>query len=76
MLSIEWRIERTQRLLRLLEEDAPRLAVRVAPLHPDRQRSAMQYAEQLTAHTRAELEKLMAAYDPWDANDRTAQPAD
>ena len=39
MLSIHVKIDRTQRLLRMLEEDAPLLAVRVAHLTPERQRS-------------------------------------
>jgi phosphoribosylaminoimidazole carboxylase (NCAIR synthetase) len=76
MLSLQSKIERTQRLLRMLEQDAPLLAVRVAPLNPDHQRSAVHYAEQLTAHTRAELRKLLAARDAWDANDPTPQAAD
>ena len=59
MLSIHAKIDRTQRLLRMLEEDAPLLAVRVAPLTPERQQSAKDYAAQLTAHARAELQKLI-----------------
>ena len=58
MLPIEVRIQRAQRLLRMLEEDAPLLAARVAPLNPDRQESAKRYAAELTAQTRAELVKL------------------
>jgi hypothetical protein len=76
MLSIHAKIDRTQRLLRMLEEDAPLLAVRVAQLTPERQQSAKNYAAQLTAHTRAELEKLMAEGYFWDANDPTPQAAD
>ena len=55
MLSIHVRIDRAQRLLRMLEEDAPLLAVRVAELTPEYQHSAKNYAAQLTAHARAEL---------------------
>src|SRR5580704_5794596 len=76
MLSIHAKIARTQRLLRMLEEDAPLLAVRVAPLTPERQQSAKQYAAQLTAHARAELEKLIEEGSFWDSNDRTPQAAD
>jgi hypothetical protein len=76
MLSIHAKIDRTQRLLRMLEEDAPLLAVRVAQLTPERQQSAKDYAARLTAHTRAELEKLMAEGYFWDANDPTPQAAD
>jgi alkylhydroperoxidase family enzyme len=76
MLSIFHRIHRTQRLLRMLEEDAPLLAVRVAQLTPERQRAAKMYAEQLTAHARAELERLREQEYPWDSNDPTPEAAD
>jgi hypothetical protein len=76
MLSIHSKIDRTQRLLRMLEEDAPLLAVRVAPLTPERQKSAKEYAAQLTAHARAELDKLLEEGTFWDANDPTPQAAD
>ncbi|MGH9497591.1 MAG: hypothetical protein ACRD3L_00460 [Terriglobales bacterium] len=76
MLSIYSKIDRTQRLLRMLEEDAPLLALRVAPLTAERQQTAKEYAAQLRARTRAELEKLIEQSSFWDANDRTPQPAD
>jgi hypothetical protein len=76
MLSIDAKIDRTQRLLRILEEDAPLLAVRVAELTPERQQSAKDYAAQLAAHARAELEKLIEEGHFWDANDHTPQAAD
>jgi len=76
MLSIHAKIDRTQRLLRMLEEDAPLLAVRVAPLTPERQQSAKNYAAQLTAYARAELEKLMEEGSFLDPNDPTPQAAD
>jgi 3-deoxy-D-arabino-heptulosonate 7-phosphate (DAHP) synthase len=76
MLSIHSRIDRTQRLLRMLEDDAPLLAVRVAPLTLERQQSAQEYAAQLRAHARAELEKLLEQGTFWDANDPTPQAAD
>jgi len=76
MLSIHTKIDRTQRLLRMLEEDAPLLAVRVAPLTEERQQTAKEYAAQLRARTRAELEKLIEQSSFWDSNDRTPQPAD
>lgn len=59
MLPIELRIDRAQRLLRMIEEDAPLLAVRVAPLSRERQNSAKSYAEQLAMLTRAEIERLV-----------------
>ena len=53
------------------------LAVRVAPLTPERQQSAKDYAAQLTAHARAELEKLIEQKDPSGMpNDPTPQAAD
>jgi hypothetical protein len=76
MLSIHVRIDRAQRLLRMLEQDAPLLALRVAELTPERQRSAKGYAAQLTAHARAELEKLLEEGSYWDYNDPTPHPAD
>jgi hypothetical protein len=76
MLSIHVRIDRAQRLLRMLEQDAPLLARRVAELPPEHQQSAKLYAAQLTAKARAELEKLLAEGSLWDHNDPTPQAAD
>jgi len=70
------RIDRAQRLLRMLEQDAPLLAVRVAELTPERQQSAKSYAAQLTAHARAELQKLLEEDSYWDYNDPAPHPAD
>jgi phosphoribosylaminoimidazole carboxylase (NCAIR synthetase) len=76
MLSIHARIARVQRLVRMLENDAPLLAIRVAELTPERQHSAKSYAERLRTHARAELEKLMAQGSFLTANDQTPQAAD
>jgi hypothetical protein len=76
MLPLHAKIDRTQRLLRMLEEDAPLLAMRVAPLTAERQQSAKDFAAQLTAHARAELEKLIEEGLLWDSNDPTPQAAD
>lgn len=76
MLPLHAKIDRTQRLLRMLEEDAPLLAMRVAPLTAERQQSAKDFAAQLTAHTRAELQKLIEERLLWDSNDPTPQAAD
>ena len=59
MLSIQLRIDRAQRLLRMIEQDAPLLAVRVAPLSIERQQSAKSYAQKLATLTRAEINRLM-----------------
>lgn len=76
MLSIHAKIDRAQRLVRMLEDDAPLLAVRVAHLAPEHQQSAKAYAAHLTASARAELEKLIAESSFWDSNDRSPQAAD
>ena len=76
MLSIRDKIDRAQRLLRLLEEDSQLLAVRVAELTPERQQSAKDFAAQLTAQARAELERLIDEGSFWDSNDPTPQAAD
>ena len=76
MLSIHVRINRAQRLVRMLEQDAPLLALRVAELTPECQQSAKSYAAQLTAHARAELEKLLQEGSYWDGDDLTPHPAD
>ena len=76
MLNLDSRIDRAQRLLRMLEEDAPLLAVRVADLAPEHQQSAKNYAAQLAAHTRAEVARMMEQRTPWDGDDVIPEPAD
>jgi hypothetical protein len=76
MLTIEHRIDRAQRLLRMIEDDAPLLAVRVAPLSPERQKSAKSYARELAAMTRAEIRKLMKEKDSADAIEAMPTAAD
>jgi hypothetical protein len=58
MIPLDEKIERTQRLLRRLEEDQPLLAIRVAALEREHQESAKKFAAQLLSHTRAELRRL------------------
>jgi hypothetical protein len=76
MLSIELRIDRAQRLLRMIEDDAPLMAVRIAPLSPARQKSAKSYARELAALTRAEIRKLMKEKDSADAIETLPTAAD
>jgi hypothetical protein len=76
MLSLHAKIDRTQRLLRMLEEDAPLLAARVAHLTPEYQQSAKRYAARLAEQARLELQTLLDQDSPWDHNDPTPQPAD
>jgi Lon protease-like protein len=61
MLPIEVQIERAQRLVKMLEQDAPLLAARVADLTPEYQQSAKSHAALITDCARAELQRLMAA---------------
>lgn len=58
MLPIDLKIDRAQRLLRMIEQDAPLLAARLAPLSQERRDSAALYARRLAALTRAEIRKL------------------
>ncbi len=76
MLPIDLKIDRAQRLLRMIEGDAPLLAVRVAPLSRERQESAKSYARELAALTRAEIKKLMKEKDSADAIESMAPAAD
>ncbi len=57
-LPIDQRIDRTQRLLRMIEDDAPLLEMRVAPLSREHQQSAKSHAQRLVELTKAELQKL------------------
>ena len=76
MLSIHTKIARTQRLVQMLEEDAPLLARRVAELTPEHQQVTKDFAARLTAHARAELEKLIQEDSFWNSGDCTPEPAD
>jgi hypothetical protein len=59
MLPIDLRIARAERLLRMIEQDAPLLNVRLAPLSRERQSSVKSYAQQLAALTRDEIKRLL-----------------
>jgi len=76
MLSLHDKIDRAQRLVRLLEDDAPLLDLRVASLAPECQRATKDFASKLTATARAELARLQQEMPLWDANDHSPQPAD
>jgi hypothetical protein len=58
MLPIDLKVARAERLVRMLEEDAPLLAARLAPLSHERQESTKSYAAELVAKARAELKRL------------------
>jgi hypothetical protein len=76
MLPLQTRIERTERLLRMLEQDAPLLAMRVAQLCPEHQKSAKNYAARLMLHARAELERLLEHRTYWNSEGTIPHPAD
>ena len=57
-LSIDQRITRAQRLLRMIEDDAPLLEMRVSSLSREHQESAKSHATLLADLTRAEIKKL------------------
>jgi hypothetical protein len=76
MLSVELKIDRAQRLLRMIEQDAPLLDVRVAPLSRECQESAKSHAQSLAALTRAELQRLMKEKAITELSDLAPQAAD
>lgn len=76
MLSIETKIERAQRLLQMIEQDAPLLAVRVAPLSVELQQSAKSHAQYLAGLTRGELQRLRDEKAMAEAGERSPQGAD
>jgi len=76
MLRAHAKIARAQRLVKMLEDDGPLLALRVAELTPENQRAAKEFAAKLTACARAELEKLIDEASVWNGDDFTAEPAD
>ena len=76
MLSIQAKIDRAQRWVRMLEEDTRLLANRVRELTPERQKSTQAYAARLTEHARAQLEELRMQDASWDSTEATPQPAD
>jgi hypothetical protein len=76
MLPIELRIDRAQRLLRMIEEDAPLLNARLAPLSREHQRAARLHAERLAQITREEIKRLLEEKDIVDAVELSPQAAD
>jgi hypothetical protein len=76
MLSIQVKIERAQRLVQMLEQDAPLLAKRFAELPAERHQNARNYAETLAAHARAELMRLQEEHAVWEMIQSAPQAAD
>jgi hypothetical protein len=75
ILPIQVKIERAQRLVRMLEQDAPLLAIRVAQLTPEYQQSALSHAAMVTACARAELDRLMQESSPKKKISKAARAA-
>jgi CRP-like cAMP-binding protein len=76
MLPIDAKISRAERLLRMIEEDAPLLARRVAELTPERQKQASGYVAELAAQTRAEIARLLEELHRSDPDETVPEPAD
>lgn len=76
MIHMQSKIARAQRLVQKLEADAPLLDRRIAELTPEHQQSAKDYAARLTAHARAELEKLVQEDSFWTSGEFMPEPAD
>jgi histone H3/H4 len=75
-LPVELRIDRVQRLLRKIEQDAPLLAIRVRQLSKERQESVESFADHLAAATRAELCHLLEEKAAADSREPGPQGAD
>jgi hypothetical protein len=61
MVTLEEKIQRTQRLLRRLQDDEAMLAIRLAQLGQEQRESSTKFAAQIMAQTQAELQRLMEA---------------
>lgn len=76
MLSLQLRIDRARRFLRMLENDTPFLETRISPLTADRQKRAKSYAATLMQETRAEISRMLQEVSRQDANESIPQAAD
>ena len=76
MLPIQLRIDRAQRLLRMIEEDAPLLKVRLAPLSREHRESSRLHAKHLAEVTRAEIKRLVEELDLVEASELCPCAAD
>ncbi len=76
MLPIHLRIDRVERLVRMLEQDAPLLARRVSELTMERQQSTKNYAADLMAKAKAELASLIEEKSFSDWTDASPHAAD
>lgn len=76
MISIDEKIDRAQRLLRIIDEDAPLLHRRVAELPREQQQSAKEHVAHIVAQTRAEIAKLMEERLSFETDELVPAPAD
>lgn len=76
MLSTQAKIDRAERWVRMLEEQAEWLSNRVRELTPEGQKSAQDYAARLTEHARAQLEELRQQHALQQSIEATPHPAD
>ena len=76
MLSLQLRIDRARRFLRMLENDTPFLETRISPLTADRQKRAKSYAATLMQETRAEISRMLQEVARQDVNESIPQAAD
>ena len=76
MLSLQLRIDRARRFLRMLETDRPFLEARISPLTADRQKRAKSYAAILMRETQAEIARMLQEVSRQDMNESIPQAAD
>jgi hypothetical protein len=76
MITLEEKIAKTERLLRLLEEDRPYLRVRLSALSAEHRASASAFADRVRAEAEAELARLMAQRGTGQELTAVSQPAD
>ncbi|HZR64870.1 MAG TPA: hypothetical protein VFA85_06960 [Terriglobales bacterium] len=75
-LPINLKIDRAERLLRMIEQDQRLLDLRVAQLSKECQESAKSHAQHLAMLTRAELRRLMQEKDVIDSSEPGPHGAD
>jgi hypothetical protein len=76
MITLDEKIARTQRLLRILKEDEPYLRARLSALGAEHRQSASAFADRVRMETEAELARLMAELGTAQELTTAPQPAD
>ncbi len=75
-LPLSLKIDRAERLLRMIEQDQQLLELRVAQLSKECQDSVRSYAQNLAALTRAELRRLTQERELAEAGELSPHGAD